>query len=120
MLAAAHNFLLNLWLGYSGLLASGGRESFSGDKKNTGIGKMLQNAVDLVQDWGGAFLILMGAVGLVMAGYNIVTGLMSENKQVNWVKQIILITFSGALLVGGFGLMHAFGELGQSTIKGLQ
>lgn len=118
MLAAANNFLLNLWLGYSGLLA-GGKQTYDGDK-STGIGAMLDNAVKLIQDWGGAFLIIMGAIGLVMAGYNIITGLMSENKQVNWVKQIILITFAGALLVGGFGLMQAFGDLGQNTIKGLQ
>lgn len=120
MLATVQYNVLNFFLlGFNGLL---GNDNWNQklENDNTGVGKMLKNATNLIRTWGSGFLMIMGAVGLVWAGYNIISGLMSEQKQVNWVAQIGLIIISGALLASGFSLMDRFSNLGRTTIEGLQ
>jgi uncharacterized membrane protein len=84
------------------------------------ITNIINNAQGQVQTVGGAILSILGAVALIVAGYKIVTGLISHGKkETNWFVVIILIIVGGALLASGFGLMQSISNFGEEAINEL-
>lgn len=80
----------------------------------------LQNATTQVREWGGAFLILVGIVGVIWASFQIISGLMSHGKkQVSYGTNAILLLVSGALAVTGIDLVMDIAAGGQKTIEDL-
>lgn len=86
---------------------------------NWDLGTFLANATDTIQGWGGLFLILIGVVMIIVAGYKIATGLMSDNKQVSWVKVVVLLIAGGVLAFGGYTIISDMASLGKNTIEQL-
>lgn len=84
------------------------------------VGNLLDNGAALIQDWGGLFLILMGTVAIVWAGWLALQKLMSsEGNRTSWIKIIVLLILGGALAVGGFNVVSDFGQSGSDTIDKL-
>lgn len=80
----------------------------------------LSNATNQVQTWGGAFLTLVGVVGVVWASFQIISGLMSQGKkQVSYGTNAILLLVSGALVATGIDLVLEISKGGQQTIQDL-
>lgn len=96
---------------YTGFLASGG---------NWDLTSFLNNSQKQVKIWGGAFLSLVGIVGVVYAAFQIVSGLMSQGKkQVSYGSQAILLLISGALATTGLTLVMNIAAGGKKTIEDL-
>ena len=80
----------------------------------------LDNAQSQVQTWGGAFLTLIGIVGVIWAAFQIISGLMSHGKkQVSYGTNAILLLVSGALAASGLNLVMDIAKGGQKTIEEL-
>lgn len=80
----------------------------------------LNNAQSQIQTWGGAFLTLVGIVGVIWAAFQIVSGLMSHGKkQVSYGTNAILLIVSGALAASGLTLVMNIAQGGQKTIEDL-
>lgn len=80
----------------------------------------LNNAQNQIQTWGGAFLTLVGIVGVIWAAFQIVSGLMSHGKkQVSYGTNAILLIVSGALAASGLSLVMNIAQGGQKTIEDL-
>lgn len=80
----------------------------------------LDNAQNQVSTWGGAFLMLVGIVGVIWAAFQIVSGLMSHGKkQVSYGMNAILLLISGALATTGLSLVMDIAAGGQKTIEDL-
>lgn len=86
---------------------------------NWDLGTFLENATDSIQGWGGLFLILIGVVMIIVAGYKIATGLMSDRAQVSWVKVVVLLIAGGVLAFGGYQIISDMASLGKNTIEQL-
>ena len=86
---------------------------------NWDIGTFLANATDTIQGWGGLFLMLIGVVMIIVAGYKIATGLMSDNKQVSWFKVVVLLIVGGVLAFGGYEILSDAASMGKHTIDEL-
>ena len=81
---------------------------------------VVNNALTQVQTVGSSVLMLLGAVSIVVAGFKIVTGLVSHGKkETNWFVVVLLIIVGGGLLAGGFGLMQTISEFGEDAVKEL-
>lgn len=80
----------------------------------------LKNASSQAETWGGAFLTLIGTIAIVVAAYQIISGLMSHGKkQVNWGVTIILLLVGGALATTGLNLVTKIAAGGKKTIEDL-
>lgn len=85
----------------------------------------MTNATAKLKEWGGALLILIGVVMMVVAIWQIAKGLIQHGRaQTNWAIAIILLILGGALASFGAG-SDAFGWLsgiaagGKNTIEDL-
>lgn len=80
----------------------------------------LDNAQNQVSTWGGAFLMLVGIVGVIWAAFQIVSGLMSHGKkQVSYGMNAVLLLISGALATTGLSLVMDIAAGGKKTIEDL-
>ncbi len=92
----------------------------SADGSGWDITSFLSNATDTMQQWGGAFLVLVGVVGVVWASFQIISGLMSGGKkQVSYGTQAFLLLVSGALATTGLSLVMNIAAGGKATIEGI-
>lgn len=87
------------------------------------IGNLLSNAKGKVEEWGGMAVVLIGAVMIVVAGFQIARGLMTQGKpggqQTNWLVVILLLIVGGGFLLGGYTLLKQVAEVGKDTIEDL-
>lgn len=84
------------------------------------LSSFLTNATKQANAWGGGFLTLIGTIAIVVAAYQIISGLMSHGKkQVNWGVTIILLLVGGALATTGLGLVTNIAKGGKKTIEDL-
>lgn len=84
------------------------------------LGSFITNATKTVQSWGGASLTLLGIIGIIIAAYQITTGLISHGKkQVNWGVSLALLIIGGALSTSGLKLVMDIAQGGQKTIEDL-
>lgn len=87
------------------------------------IKSFLDNAKSSIQTWGGALLMLMGAIALIWGGFQLVKKLMaspqSAGQQSGWGTIAMLIIVGGALGTGGWNLISKVGSGGQKTIEDL-
>lgn len=44
------------------------------------LGSFLKNSNQTIQQWGGSFIMLIGVVAIIVAAYQIISGLMSHGK----------------------------------------
>lgn len=121
---SAYVNLLNGLQSINGFLAqktTGGNENQNYNTNNQwDLTNFLDNATDQLEVWGNMFLVLLGVVGVAVAGYQIISGLMSDGKkQVSYGKQAILLLFSGAMMVSGFVLLSDIAGGGAQTIESL-
>ena len=121
---SAYVNLLNGLQSINGFLAARSNKGGEGKTYNTGgnwdLTAFLDNSTGQLETWGNMFLVLLGVVGVVIAGYQIISGLMSDGKkQVSYGKQAILLLFSGAMMVSGFILLSDIAGGGAETIKSL-
>lgn len=80
----------------------------------------LDNANSQVTTWGGAFLMLVGVVGVIWAAFQIISGLISHGKkQVSYGTNVILLLVSGALSTTGLNLVMKIASGGKETIESL-
>jgi hypothetical protein len=83
----------------------------------------LDNAKSQIQTWGGALLMLLGAVGLVWGGVLLIRKLIANpqtsGQQSSWGTIALLILVGGALATGGWQLVSTVGSGGQQTIEDL-
>lgn len=80
----------------------------------------LENANTQITNWGGAFLIIMGTIGIIFSAYQIISTLMSQGKkQANYASNIILLIISGALATTGITLVFEIAGGGAKTINDL-
>lgn len=83
----------------------------------------LENAKSQIQTWGGAVLMLLGAVGLVWGGVLLIKKLMANpqtaGQQQGWGTIALLILAGGAFGTGGWQLISTVGSGGQQTIEDL-
>lgn len=75
------------------------------------------NATDYAKVAGGAFLSLVGVIGIIWGGTLLIKKLMSEQSRESWVKIVALIILGGALLFGGINLILDFAEGGKNTVE---
>lgn len=89
------------------------------------ISTFLTNATSQLKEWGGALMILIGVVMMVVAIWQIAKGLIQHGKaQVNWAIAIILLILGGALASFGagadaFSWLADMAEGGKTTIEEL-
>lgn len=87
------------------------------------LGNFLKNAGETLKRWGGLVLIILGAVMLIVAAYQIAKGLMTHGRQgqpTNWLVVIILLIVGGAFIAaGGWGWFQGIAAGGQKTINDL-
>ena len=76
-----------------------------------------ENGTDYGQAAGGAFLSLMGLIGLIWGATLLVKKLMSEQSRESWVKIVALLLIGGALLASGITLVLNFANGGATTIE---
>lgn len=82
------------------------------------IKNFLSNGAKVLNEWGSLLLVVLGVVALIVAAWQIVTGLISHGKkQISWAIVIILIVVGGIFVtVGGVGLAGGtFGLLAQGV-----
>ena len=83
----------------------------------------LENAKSQIQLWGGALLMLLGAVGLVWGGVLLIRKLIANpqtsGQQSSWGTVALLVLAGGALATGGWQLVSTIGSGGQQTIEDL-
>lgn len=75
------------------------------------------NATEYSKVAGGAFLSLVGIIGIIWGGTLLIKKLMSEQSRESWVKIVSLIIVGGALLFGGINLILDFAEGGKNTVE---
>lgn len=83
------------------------------------LGSFFKNAAERAKEWGGAFLVLIGIIAVIVAVYQIVSGLISDRKQISWLKVIALLFIGGALIAGGWGFVASVADGGSKTINEL-
>lgn len=85
------------------------------------LNNFFANAKSTLYTLGGAFLMVLGVIMIIVAGVKIGKGLMGgQNSQPpNWVMTIVLLIVGGAFAVGGIGLISDIASGGQQTIKDL-
>lgn len=84
------------------------------------LGNFLQNASGTAKTWGGYFIILLGIIMIIVAAYQIGSGLISHGKkQTNWFVSIALLILGGAFAVGGFSFLSNIASGGAQTINEL-
>lgn len=76
----------------------------TGAGSNWSVTKFLENLTEQLKKWGGLIMVLLGVVMVIVAVYQIASGLMSHGrKQTNWFVAVALLLLGGALCVGGAG-----------------
>lgn len=83
------------------------------------LSSFLQNAKTQFQTWGGYFLAVLGIIMIIVGLYQLGSGLMSDRKQVEWVKVIALLLIGGVLAVSGVNVITNIADGGSATIKDL-
>ncbi len=84
------------------------------------LGSFLNNSKSAIEKWGGAFIMLIGVVAIIVAAYQIISGLISHGKkQVNWGISIALLVIGGAFSIGGFNFVNGIASGGKKTIDDL-
>lgn len=80
----------------------------------------LQNIGGKAQEWGSYFIVVLGIVMILVAGWQIGSGLMSHGKkQTNWAVAVVLLILGGAFAAGGFNLLSTVASGGKDTILDL-
>lgn len=104
-----------------GLLVEGlNRANYLASGSGWDLTSFLDSSKEQVTQWGGAFLMLVGVVGVIWAAFQIISGLMSNGKkQVSYGTQTILLLVSGALATTGISLVMDIAAGGQKTIEDL-
>ena len=104
-----------------GLLVEGlNRANYLASGSGWDLSSFLDSSKEQVTQWGGAFLMLVGVVGVIWAAFQIISGLMSNGKkQVSYGTQTILLLVSGALATTGISLVMDIAAGGQKTIEDL-
>lgn len=84
------------------------------------LSSFLKNAKSAISGWGGSFIMLIGVVAIIVAAYQIISGLISHGKkQVNWGISIALLVIGGAFSIGGFNFVNGIASGGKKTIDDL-
>ena len=85
------------------------------------ITNLFQNAGTSMKTIGGALLVLLGIIMIVVAGVKIAKGLMSngQGQPPNWIMIAALLVVGGMFAVGGFNLISDIAAGGEQTIKDL-
>lgn len=83
------------------------------------LSTFLQNAKTQFQTWGGYLLAVLGILMIIVGLYKLGTGLMSDRKEVEWVKVITLLLIGGVLAVSGVNVITNIADGGSATIKDL-
>lgn len=78
---------------------------------------LFENMTEYGQVAGGAFLSLMGLIGVIWGATLLVKKLLSEQSRESWVKIVALLIIGGALLFSGITLVLKFAEGGRDTIE---
>lgn len=74
----------------------------AGGNADWSITAFLENLSDQLVEWGGLIMLLLGVVMVIVAVYQIASGLMSHGKkQTNWFVAAGLLLLGGALVAGG-------------------
>lgn len=108
---------------------SGGK---SGGKTKTGgtnyqniaewnLGDFVKNSKEKIAEWGGAIIVIMGLIMMLVGAVKIGKGLMShgQGQPPNWVINILLVVAGGAFTIFGFGLFKNFGEMAAQDLEQL-
>lgn len=100
-----------------------------GDTAKWSLDKFVENSKGKLAQWGGAIIVLLGMIMMIVGAVKIGKGLMShgQGQQTNWVINILLVVAGGLFTVFGFNLFRNFGqmaaqdlnELGQISLLGL-
>lgn len=96
-----------------------GRGADLGGAEDWDMKTFFENATQYSQVAGGAFLSLMGVIGLIWGGVLLLKKLMSEQSRESWVKIVALLLVGGALLASGITLLLNFAQGGATTIEDL-
>ena len=81
------------------------------------LGTFLENAKMTMEKWGGAFIMLLGVIMIVVAVYQTAKGLMSPQKaQTNWLIVFFLFILGGGLVVGGYDWVFGIAKGGKKTV----
>lgn len=81
------------------------------------VGSFLENLLTSVKGWFGTIVILIGAIMVGVAIYQVATGLISHGKkQTNWFVVILLFLLGGAFFLGGFQWALGIAQGGKETI----
>ena len=89
-----------------------------GEEGGWHISKFFENSQSTVKSVGGMFIILLGIVMIVVAGYNIGKALIMHGKtQTNWFITILLLLVGGAFAVGGYDLLAGIAQGMGSDVK---
>lgn len=83
------------------------------------LSTFLQNAASQIKTWGGYFLTVLGIIMIIVGLYQLASGLMSDRKQVEWVKVISLLLIGGVLAISGIQVITNIAEGGSKTVQDL-
>lgn len=89
------------------------------DGESWDLQTFFENAASSSQTIGGAFLTLMGMIGVIWGATLLVKKLMSEQDRTSWIKIAALIIIGGALAFTGITMVLNFARGGQQTIDDL-
>ncbi len=85
-----------------------------------GIKKFFENAQTVLADWGGAGLMALGIIMMIVAAVKVGKALMGNSQQQTpWMQMAMLFIFGGALMVGGFELLRSFSDMANESINEL-
>ena len=86
------------------------------------LGTFFTNALDKVQTWGSAFIMLIGAIMLIVAVVFLCVKFMTHGRggqSMSWVMLVVMILIGGFLMVSGFQGVTKFADIGTATLESL-
>jgi len=85
------------------------------------LGTFFQNLTTKAKEWGGYFIMFLGAILIIVGVVQIFKGFASGGKggHVNWLMAIGTILMGGFLAVAGFNGVNNLANVGAETIQQL-
>lgn len=84
------------------------------------LGKFFENLTTKAKEWGGYFIMFLGAILIIWGVVNIVKAFVSNGRgQTNWLMTAAMILVGGLFLAGGFTAMQNFATMGKDTLEQL-
>lgn len=81
------------------------------------LDKLFGTFTEKLKTWGGAFLVLIGAIMLLIGIFFLAQKLLTQQSQHGWGKIAALIVIGGIIGFAGFNFARGAGQVAVDTLK---